>query len=203
MKLRKDHKGFSVIEVLLVLILIAIVVFIGYYIYHNQKASKTSGATTSATASSKANTQYAVISEWGVKVPETASTGKITYASNDPYESNPKDITSFQFFDGELYKVFETGAASGCTAYPPVSITVFKYQNGSSDLANQESDSTSADSKFVPIGNYTYQITSPQSTEGSITDGSKVCYTSGNGFTQADAALNNLANALADLKPQS
>lgn len=75
MKLRKNQQGFSVVEVLLVLIFVAIVFFIGFYVAHAQKDKTTPTTTTAATAQkadteTKSNTlKYLTIKEWGVKVP--------------------------------------------------------------------------------------------------------------------------------------
>lgn len=50
MKLRKNQAGFSAVEVLLVLIFLAIVAFAGYYVYHAQKTSNKTDATSNSQA---------------------------------------------------------------------------------------------------------------------------------------------------------
>lgn len=89
------QQGFTVVEVLLVLIFLALVVFIGYYVHHSQQgkpvSAKTPAATTPRTtkaADSKSvaqgtNQKQLVITEWGVEIPYT-STDTLTYRMDTP-----------------------------------------------------------------------------------------------------------------------
>lgn len=79
---KRRQAGFTVVELLLILILVAIVVFVGYYIYHNQAnpktnsksvismAAKNTPATTPPDSShSKPSQDFLTVTNFGIKIP--------------------------------------------------------------------------------------------------------------------------------------
>lgn len=78
----KNQSGFTVVEVILVLILVAILGFTGYYVWHSQKkaddkkpVSTTSQPSSTSTkpVAAKSNQDFLVVKEWGVKIPLSAN----------------------------------------------------------------------------------------------------------------------------------
>jgi hypothetical protein len=76
--MKRDQKGFAVLETILILVVVAIIGGAGYYVWHtrqlaNDAYSKTTPALThSASANStskKSDKDFLVIKEWGVKLP--------------------------------------------------------------------------------------------------------------------------------------
>ena len=48
-KVSKDHKGFTVVEVLLVIFILLVICVVGYMVYHNDHNSKTTSKSTKTT----------------------------------------------------------------------------------------------------------------------------------------------------------
>lgn len=80
--MRKNEKGFGMVEVLLIIVIAALIGVVGFMIYRNQHKAKTPSVATSQTTTTQAtktitaaptdsNTGYLVVKEWGLrfKVP--------------------------------------------------------------------------------------------------------------------------------------
>lgn len=84
-KLSKNEKGFSPVEIILVIVIIALLGVVGYFVYKNRQpakvvtVTKTVVAPTKATSSSTSSThstpaqKYLTITEWGVRAPYSGS----------------------------------------------------------------------------------------------------------------------------------
>jgi hypothetical protein len=111
-KQKNNQSGFSVVEVLLVLIFVAIVVLIGVYVAHNHSNKTTASTTKTSTTSKKASASttatppattkttattvptqsYLAVTEWSVKIPvsgtlATAKYENITSAYGTKYDT--------------------------------------------------------------------------------------------------------------------
>lgn len=142
MKLRKNEQGFSVVEVLLVLIFIAIVFFIGFYVAHAQKdktANTTNTTTTAQKTSSDSKTsesRYLDITEWGVKLPQpSGDTLQATSPSEDSVGIISKNLSD-QYGCTEngagMIKRWKAGATEDSSGMPvpQVVVTVSGYSYG-------------------------------------------------------------------------
>ena len=87
-KLKKNESGFSVVEVVLVLVVIALIGTVGWLVYRNTTTAYTKSITkkiptTSPTKTS--NIKYLTITQWGIKAPYTSSdTLSYVINSNNP-----------------------------------------------------------------------------------------------------------------------
>lgn len=89
---KKDERGFSLVEGLLIIIALALVVFVGYYVWHNQKNTKASNTSANAVQSNKKSTttsqKYVTIKEWGVKAPYSGNLNLDYTISSDKKEAS-------------------------------------------------------------------------------------------------------------------
>ena len=90
-KIRKNQEGFSVVEVVLVLVVVALIGVVGFMVYKNQHKT-TNNSTTNATTlttppktttppvtTPAQTTDTLTVKEWGVKVPLTTDISDLTY----------------------------------------------------------------------------------------------------------------------------
>jgi cytoskeletal protein RodZ len=77
-KLRKNSDGFTIVELLLVIIIVILLGFVGWYVYHTDhkttastKTSNTNSSTSSSTSTS--TKKYFTITQWGVRAPYSGS----------------------------------------------------------------------------------------------------------------------------------
>jgi len=155
MKFRKNQSGFSVVEVLLLLIFLTIIGFTGYYVYHAQKTTnKTNDTQTNTKTSSKDNQtllsktetpaqSYLTFTEWGVKLPTSGTLADAQY----------QNITSAYGMDNDTAQVTVNPSVSpGC-------------KGGDIGWITRVPDSNTKDSSVVyysHIGTYNYEYELPQ-----------------------------------------
>lgn len=175
-----NQSGFSVVEVLLLLIFLAIIGFTGYYVYHAQKtSSKTDDVRTSTNAktapkdnpvpTNKANipTQsYLTFTEWGVKLPTSGTLADAQY----------QNITSIYGMDNDTVQVTVNPSVSpGC-------------KGGDIGWIARVPDSNTKDSSvayYSHIGTYNYEYELPQD-----------CMTSPDSvMTQLEQAVSHMVSA--------
>lgn len=162
----KNQKGFTVIEVLLVLILLSIVGFSGYYVYHTQKSSSTKPAISTTASSTSAgkdttstqtttpsdSTQYLVIKEWGVKIPLSDAIKDAVYAYSVEYGAESAGLST------------KTLAAygDGCEAGGVGAGGIDRQTVTEHDQNAQKDDNMNYPVYSIKVGNYYYQYISPQ-----------------------------------------
>jgi prepilin-type N-terminal cleavage/methylation domain-containing protein len=114
--MKQNQKGFSVVEILIVIVVIGLIGTVGWLVYDRQKSPKQSETTqqstntqsdTKTTDSSKGTEQtqqkYLEIKEWSVKLPVSSDVGSLSYT----VKTNTASIRST-----ELDKLSGTGCTS-------------------------------------------------------------------------------------------
>jgi prepilin-type N-terminal cleavage/methylation domain-containing protein len=103
----QKQAGFTIVEVLLVLILLAIVGFTGYYVWHSQKKTDETLTTTNNTAQTATpkqstvtdNQKYLAITEWGVKIPLAADISDAYYIQQHDINAVYLSLTNYKGTD--------------------------------------------------------------------------------------------------------
>jgi prepilin-type N-terminal cleavage/methylation domain-containing protein len=167
---QQNQKGFSAIELLLVMLIVAVLGFTGYYVYHNQHTAKAVVVKTTSTSSPAAASgtstakpaSYFTIAAWGVRAPYS---GSLTLESN---------VTTS---DGETYAYLSSSQLDASD--PACAVTNGGYggvitRYASTDMVQDEDGSTNQTPAqyisqntdpgliYAHIGNYYYFYTHPQ-----------------------------------------
>jgi hypothetical protein len=150
-----NHRGFSLIEGLLLVIALCLIVFVGYYVWHSQHTANSTldqanqASQSSPSGSQPASTQkYLIIKEWGVKLP-------LTNATKDAYYVFLSNNTSSAYLS--LRSLADTECAADQTSIG----AVFRYLPGDTDPQSNQQYSTIY-SDGVKVGDYYYRYSSPQ-----------------------------------------
>jgi len=181
----KNQKGFSVIHAILIVIIVGILGSTGWYVWDSNQKNKPQddlyreydSITTSASPQ-----RYAVIKEWGVKIPE--NNGKtISYRIQE--DKNLADFVSSE----------QKALGGNCGQYTHSRAHVYRSENGATPndpiLANKLNQAV-LDGYSIKLGNYTYFILVDMS-GGDCTGTAKA----GDSITIAEQNVNqNLYNAL-------
>lgn len=164
MNINKSARGFTVVEILLVLIFLAIAGFSGYYVYHAQKTSSkitpqnsTQKTNTAASKSSVSPNQKVLdIKEWGVKVNYTSADDTLTYSIG---KDSPSVAT---VISAKLARTY------GCTTMGAGQIGRYSgeqttYATVGSDNPTTVAAAAAADPvNWIHVGNYYYRFAHDQ-----------------------------------------
>lgn len=167
-KLHEETDGFSVIELLLVLIFIVLIGFVGWYVYHTDHKI-TNNKTTASTVSKPVS--YFTITQWGVRA---AYSGDLTleYAVVNASSTLPYDYAGFT--SSQL-----DSASSSCLSDDQQSgiVAVGLFERFSASQAYVAGDAatptgqtaaqyaaTLSSSAYGHVGNYYFFYVSPQAT---------------------------------------
>lgn len=127
-KLNSNQKGFSVVEVILVIVIVGLLAVVGWFVYNRSNDKGPSSVTntqTSATTPSNTTTKtdlskYLVIKEWAVKIPLNSDVAGLTYTigSNNvaTFRTNALDDASMENCGGSNSIAVARGKA---TDIPP------------------------------------------------------------------------------------
>jgi hypothetical protein len=201
-KLKTDEKGFSAVEVVLVLVIVVLIGAVGFLVYKNQHKTKTASVATTAAAkpittptkTATPTQKYVTVSAWGVRVP---------YSGSDTLSVGSQTCT-------------ENGDASGDTVNLGCSVTVSSQALANSVGSCQSSKATGTVGYFYKMGaNDNYSETSGAGFEpvAQWTAANPGQYTQIGGYTYAFAeigaawggqgtdVIKTSTNALADTTP--
>jgi hypothetical protein len=152
---RLNNDGFTLVEVLLILIFLGIIGFTGYYVWHSQKAadkaltvSDNSTGTVAVPATQKHTTKYLDIKEWGVKLPLSSG------IESAYYEAGTADVS------GSIYLSIDGYKGTDCAAD---AVTLGAIQRfAPNDKDDEGSYLTAQFPNAVHVGGYYYQYQHPQ-----------------------------------------
>jgi hypothetical protein len=108
-KIKNNQKGFTAVELLLVIIIIILMVFVCWFIYHTDH--KTTPANVSKTPSRTMTTTPAVAAKY-LEIPESGIRFKLSGAISDAYYV----VNSDGFTYLSVHKFDNDGGLSGCSA---------------------------------------------------------------------------------------
>ena len=141
--MKRIQKGFTTLEMLLVIIMLAIIGFTGYYVYHSKQqtdktlnaaqadnASAPSTKLKSSTSKSPTTQKYFTITQWGVRAPYNGNLN-LSYTIGSGSDSNMATFSSQEL----------TSADSGCSGRGGF---VTRYLGTDSAIDFNQSDKTIA-----------------------------------------------------------
>ncbi len=90
-KYHKDQKGFTIVELLLVIIALGIFGFVGYYVYSQHKSANKSVSVSASTTKQASQNQVFKIPELGVQltIPDTLQGLTYSYVPADAQSGTP------------------------------------------------------------------------------------------------------------------
>ncbi len=192
MKKIRNESGFSVIELLLVIIIVILLGFIGWYIYHtDHRATSNNTATTSKTASttSKKSVSYFTISQWGVRAPYSGDL-TLEYTISNSNGQTYASLSSAQL-DASDPACQSAGNYGGVIERYASSDMVQNADGSNSGLTPSQyfSQNDISNSEYSHVGNYYYWYIHSQAACGSS-------QTSQNIQTETDSAFEVLVHDL-------
>ncbi|HUD07785.1 MAG TPA: prepilin-type N-terminal cleavage/methylation domain-containing protein [Candidatus Saccharimonadales bacterium] len=155
-KLCKNESGFSVIEVLIVIVIIALIGIAGWLVYkheHKVPVTTNSSVSTATNKSSPQNTNYFTISQWNIRAPYS---GSLTL-QYQPVAGNPNlmNVSSTQL---------NAGGPSICTTADGAVGNIGKYlptddiptEGPPAETAQQYVETYPSEAYYAKVGNYYY-----------------------------------------------
>jgi hypothetical protein len=165
-KIRKNNMGFTIVELLLVIIILILLGFVGWYIYHTNHKTTTPTTTSNVKSTSTSTSiKYFTITQWGIRAPYN---GSLTLEYSTPTGSDPSYINlssaqldasdpscqssgnyggAFEQYVSTDIVSLEDGTSSGQTPAEYIASGGFGGLNGG---------------KYAQIGNYYYFYVQPQ-----------------------------------------
>jgi prepilin-type N-terminal cleavage/methylation domain-containing protein len=160
-RISKNQKGFTAVEVLLVILILVVIGAVGYMVYHNDHHKnvtanvKATSATKPVVTNSKpaSSTQYLKITQLGIELPLSSTISDLSYTW---------DNDSASFGSAALIKYAETQDPSECSfTNPDGSVASTTYGLGHISSGSAASD-FSGNYKAYTIGGKTYTLYLPE-----------------------------------------
>lgn len=194
--MKDNQKGFSVVEILIVIVVVGLLGTVGWLVYDRQKG-KTDNQQTSKTTTTPAKAaqatetpnqpqvSYLTVKEWGVKIPQTPTGNVISYQIS-AYDKNTADFVSSE----------QKALGGSCGTFGSARYHVFQVENGyksSDDVLQNKLNYAAENNLVIKSNNKSYYILGDMS-GGDCTGTLK----EGQSMSQQEVTVNN--NLLAALK---
>ncbi|HEY4963558.1 MAG TPA: hypothetical protein VIH90_02570 [Candidatus Saccharimonadales bacterium] len=175
-----NEKGFSVVELLIVILVLVLIGGVGYLVYKDHKTTVPKVVTVTKTVVLQPKTQstnttttstpsYMVIKEWGVKIPLTSSISDAYYYYNNGY----------------AYLSVQSHSSDQCAANNVSEGVITRFSPTDIDPQTNQTLLSEHTIDAVKVGNYYYFYTHPQAACSSDTTIQNQANTDMQAFEQA------------------